>query len=62
MPDTGATSELPAAMRRVPVTMTLKPVLVRQIKAEAHDQNRTVSNLVETLIDDYLKARQNPIQ
>lgn len=62
MPDTGANLNLPVALRRVPVTMTLKPALVRQIKVEAHDQNRTVSNLVETLIEEYLRVRQNPMQ
>jgi len=44
---------------RMPVSMTIKPILIRELKAEAKREGRTVSNLVERIIEQHL-AGQKP--
>lgn len=44
---------------RTQLSITMKPLLIQQLKAEAANQNRTVSNLVEHIIEQHL-ARQKP--
>lgn len=50
------------AVSRPPVrsttSMTLKPHLLEQLKVEAAAQGRTVSNLVERIIEQYLMQQQ----
>jgi predicted DNA-binding ribbon-helix-helix protein len=47
---------------RTTTSFTILPQLLAELKEEAARQNRTVSNLVETLIERYLRELQNPMQ
>ena len=43
---------------RMPVSMTIKPILIRELKAEAKREGRTVSNLVERIIEQHLAGQK----
>jgi len=40
---------------RKAVSMTIEETIIERLRQEAEDQNRTLSNLVELILTEYLK-------
>ena len=43
---------------KVQVNLRLPPEVIDQLKAEAENQKRSVNNLLEVIIDEYLQKRR----
>jgi len=45
---------------KIQVNLRLPEEVIVQLKAEAKEQKRTLNNLLEVIIDEYLQNRQDP--
>ena len=43
---------------KIQVTLRLREETIKELKAEAEKQKRSVNNLLEVIIDEYLKKRK----
>ena len=43
---------------KIPVTLRLPEEMANELKAEAEKQKRSVNNLLEVIIDEYLKKQK----
>ena len=44
---------------KIPVKLRLPEDVIKQLKAEAERQKRSVNNLLEVIIDEYLQKKQS---
>lgn len=42
-------------MPKIPLNIRIDPQLLKQLKAQAKKENRTLSNLVDTILRNYVK-------
>jgi hypothetical protein len=44
---------------KVQINLRLQPEIIEKLKAEAEKQKRSVNNLLEVIIDEFLKEQDN---
>lgn len=47
---------------KIQVNLRLPEVVIQQLKEEAKKQKRSVNNLLEVIIDEYLKKQKSELQ